>query len=80
MPYLESIKPFSLTLFFVCTISGAFHPVGGMQVINSAAQSNKVDWCVKFKQLVGREEKTKSEIKKEKAKSLNGPYITVHAL
>lgn len=62
---LGSIKPFSLTLVSVCSISGAFHLVESTQGINSAAQSNKVDSCVKSKQPVeGRA--TQTEIKKEK--------------
>lgn len=50
-----------------------------MQVINSAVQSSKVDWCVKFKQPVEGGE-TEGEIKEEKAEDLNGPRITAHAL
>lgn len=61
-------------LGFVCTISGAFYLVGGIHDINSAVQSNKVDWCVKSKQLVEGTE-TEREIKKEKAEDLNDPCI-----
>ena len=75
----ESIKPFSVTLVFVCAISGAFQLVGSMQDRNSTVQSNKGDWCVKFKQPVEGRERVRlseSEIKKEKAEDLNGPPIT----
>lgn len=40
----------------MCIITGAFHFVAGMQVINSVMESYKVDWCMKFKQTLDRGE------------------------